>query len=398
VPAPRTVYVACPARTSSSTIDRTDQLQRELIAAQQKAASAASKVEDLETAFQGLQKKFEESEYKRFRGLDELAEMKERLEEMAVPDSTVEQLAALEKLVEDLEKQRKAVTQEMQWSRKSLSERNTQLQANEVKLRRSDEQIKKRDDEIHALEEEVRRLRLTSSSGVLDAKVREAFEKGKQQGQQEKGDQIADLQKALAEAEEDRDAARRQIDALETAGGENAELAGEIKRLQQQLDEEEAKVDQLQKAHRQELRDLEQRLGDQDGQLEQVSQLKMEVTTHEAEIERLSADLAAVEEDLAAARAESEKNLRAKKDLEQRTGGINAAASRPRAPSKDTPTTPTKVLRAPSKDTPTTPTKATPEAPKPRRVRPEGDMDARVEAMMRQQEENARRARAKQKY
>jgi len=98
--------------------------------------------------------------------------------------------------------------------------------------------LKKREAEIKALERELKNAQQETDKQVAAAVAQIRRELESSSGN--KSDQIEDLHKELAEAIDDRDAARAQIDILANQSGHQA--AGEMSRLQRELDESEASV------------------------------------------------------------------------------------------------------------------------------------------------------------
>ena len=142
----------------------------------------------------------------------------------AIDPDTEAQLAALEAKVEELLEERASLQEAVRSSPRS----NAAVEHT----------MKKREAEIKALERELSNAGAETRKQVDAAIAQTRRELEANSGN--KSDQIEDLHKELAEAIDDRDAARAQIDIL---GNQNRDqAAGEMARLQSELDQSEAQV------------------------------------------------------------------------------------------------------------------------------------------------------------
>lgn len=275
-----------------------------------------------------------------------------------VGEETVEQLAALEQKVEELLEERASLQDQVANSPKS-----------------SDTLMKKREAEIKALEREIANMeedtRRQVQQAVADA-LREA-----EAGTGNKNDQIEDLQKELAEAIDDRDAARKQITMLER--GNNAEAAREMKRLQKELDDSEAEVEKLEKAARSSNRDHQAELSRKDSQIRELQTAARESSGSQREMDQLTRDLKNAREQASRHQEQLERYkdqaTAAKDEVSELKRQVTTLQSEKRMLESA-------ARSASPPPSPKSPPKKESQQEKIKRERGKGDMDARVEAMM----------------
>lgn len=179
-----------------------------------------------------------------------------------------------------------------------------------------------------------------------------------------------DLHKELAEAIDDRDAARAQIDILTNQSRDQA--AEEMKRLQRELDQSEAQVEQLEKDARAVDREHQAAQSEKDSTIRDLRDQLRAAASESRESENASAELQAAKEEIRGLTRDVARLEKLNRDLED--AAMRAPPSREVSPRSQPAPEP---IRPPQREEESL-------SPRTKRERGKGDMDARVEAMMKQ--------------